>query len=157
AIARTGRVSAAARALAVDHTTVGRRLATLEGDLGVRLFHRTASGYRPTDHGERILASAEARERAALGGGARAREGSDSGSGRVRIALLDEYASHWLAPRLPEWRKRHPRIELVLRVGIRQLDLTRGEAEIAVRTPRPRQPGLTATRLWRTGIGLYAS
>jgi DNA-binding transcriptional LysR family regulator len=46
AVARTGRISAAAPGLGVEHTTVGRRLAALEADLGVALFYRTGAGYR---------------------------------------------------------------------------------------------------------------
>ena len=68
AIARTGRVAAAARRLAIEHTTVSRRLATLESQLGAPLFRRTVSGYVLTDAGSDILALAESMERAALVG-----------------------------------------------------------------------------------------
>src|SRR6266545_7763124 len=111
AVARAGRISAAARRLGVEHTTVSRRLAALEEDLGVRLFHRTASGYLLTPHGQNALPSAEAMERAAIGVGARAREGSGDISGRVRVAMAPEFASHWLAPRLVTFRRTHPRLE----------------------------------------------
>jgi len=157
AIARLGRVSAAARQLGVEHTTVGRRLAALEDQLGVQLFYRTRSGYRLTPHGESVRPSAETMESAALSIDARAREASGEVSGRVRIALVDELASYWLAPRLPAFRAQHPALELQLLVGTTPLDLARGEAEIAVRSPRPRQAGLVAVRLARTGFALYAS
>jgi DNA-binding transcriptional LysR family regulator len=71
--------------------------------------------------------------------------------------MLDEFASHWLAPNLPAFRARFPELELQLVTGIAPLDLTRGEAELAVRTPRPRQTGLSAVKLARVGTGLYAS
>lgn len=156
-VARAGRISVAARQLGVEHTTVGRRLAALERDLGVPLFHRTAAGYRLTPHGERALSSALAMEQAALAVGARAREKSAVLHGRVRVAMLDELASHWLAFHLPALRARHPGLELEVLTGIAPLDLSRGEAELAVRTPRPRKAGLSAVRLGRPAVGLYAS
>jgi DNA-binding transcriptional LysR family regulator len=157
AVARTARISAAARELGVEHTTVGRRLAALERVLDVPLFHRTPGGYRLTPHGEAALQSATAMEQAALAVGARARERSETLRGRVRVALLDEIASHWLAYHVPALRVRHPALELELLTGIAPLDLSRGEADLAVRTPRPRKAGLAAVRLGRTTTGLYAS
>ena len=65
-IARTGRVSAAARRLGVEHTTVSRRLEALEKELGVPLFYRTTTGYLLTSHGKNMVANAEAMERAAI-------------------------------------------------------------------------------------------
>jgi DNA-binding transcriptional LysR family regulator len=157
AIARAGRISAAARRLDVEHTTVSRRLAALEADLGVPLFYRTATGYLLTPHGDNVLANAEAMERAAITVAARAREGSGAIAGRVRVALAPEFASHWLAPRLGAFRARHPHIELQALVGTRQRDITRGEAELAVQSPRPRQAGLVAVRIGRATAGLYAA
>ena len=157
AIARTGRLSAAARRLDVEHTTVSRRLAALEAELGVPLFHHTAAGYVLTPHGRDVLASAEAMEGAAVAVASRAREKSAAMSGCVRVALPPEFASHWLAPRLATFRAAHPRIELQVLVGTRQRNLWRGEAELAVQSPRPAQRGLIAVRLARVGLALYAA
>jgi len=157
AVARAGRMSAAARRLGVDHTTVSRRLAALEDELGVPLFHRTAGGYLLTPHGHSALPNAEAMERAALAVGARAREDSGRVAGRVRLALAPEFASHWFAPHLGAFRSSHPDIDLQLLVGTRQRNLSRGEAELAVQSPPPRQGGLVAVRLGRAALRLYAS
>jgi len=157
AIARAGRISAAARQLGVEHSTIGRRLAALEDDLGARLFHRTGGGYRLTPHGERVLGSAQAMERGALAVAARIAGPNDDVSGVVRIAVLDEYASYWIAPRLPAFRTLHPGLALEVVVGMEKLDLSRGEAELAIRTPRPREAGLVTARLGKQSSGLYAS
>jgi DNA-binding transcriptional LysR family regulator len=156
AVARTGRLAAAARRLGVEHTTVARRIAALEDALGVRLFHRTTSGLMPTPHAERIVASAERMEAAALGIGARAREHAGRVAGVVRLALVPEMASHWLAHHLGAFRARHPELELRVLVGTRPPDVSHGEAELAVRSPRPRQEGLVAARIARGGFALYA-
>ena len=76
-IARTGRISAAARRLGVEHTTVSRRLDTLETELGVPLFYRTTTGYLPTAHAKNMMANAETMERAAIA------ERTPSGRARV--------------------------------------------------------------------------
>ncbi len=157
AIARAGRASAAARRLDVEHTTVSRRLAALEAELGVPLFYRTPSGYVLTPHGHNVLSSAETMEAAALAVAARAREKSAAVTGRVRLALPPEFASHWLVPKLAAFRTMHPQIELQVLVGTRQRNLWRGEAELAVQSPRPRQQGLVAVRIGRATLALYAA
>jgi DNA-binding transcriptional LysR family regulator len=157
AVARTGRISAAARRLDVEHTTISRRLAALEAALGVPLFYRTNTGYTLTAHGRNALGQAEAMEHAALALTARAREGSGAIAGRVRIAMAPEFASHWLAPQLKVFRAKHPQIDVHILVGTRQRDLSRGEAELAVQSPRPRQKDLVAVRLGRSSLALYAS
>ena len=157
AVARAGQVSAAAKRLGVDQTTVSRRLAAFEQDLGAPLFYRTIGPYRLTQHGETVLSNAEAMEQAALTAHARTQETAGNLAGRVRLAMLDEFASHWLAARLPEFRTQYPAIEVELVVGIPPLDLSRGEADLAIRTPRPKQAGLAAVRLGAGTTALYAS
>jgi DNA-binding transcriptional LysR family regulator len=157
AIARAGRVSAAARRLDVEHTTVARRLAALEAELGVPLFYRTTTGYMLTSHGRNVVGNAEAMERAAVAVAARAREGSGGIGGCVRVALAPEFGSHWLAPRLTAFRAIHPQIDIQILVGTHQRDLSRGEAELAVQPPRPRQQGLLAVRIGQVSVALYAS
>lgn len=157
AVARAGRVAGAARQLDVEHSTVARRIAALERDVGAPLFYRTAGGYQLTPQGATVLTGAEQMERGVLGLGARLHEQSGVLSGRVRVAMLDEFASHWLGPNLPAFRARFPDLELQLVTGIAAVDLSRGEAELAVRSPRPRQSGLSAVKLARVNTGLYAS
>jgi DNA-binding transcriptional LysR family regulator len=104
-----------------------------------------------------VLSSAETMEGAAIAVMARAREKSAPIAGRVRLALAPEFASHWLAPNLAAFRTLHPHIELQILVGTRQRNLWRGEAELAVQSPRPRQQGLITVRIARTAAALYAA
>jgi DNA-binding transcriptional LysR family regulator len=157
AVARTGRISAAARRLDVEHTTISRRLAALEAALGVPLFYRTNTGYTLTAHGRNALMQAEAMEHAAFALTSSVREGSGVIAGRVRIAMAPEFASHWFAPQLKGFRAKHPQIDVNILVGTRQRDLSRGEAELAVQSPPPRQKDLVAVRLGRTSLALYAA
>jgi DNA-binding transcriptional LysR family regulator len=156
-VARTGRISAAARRLGVQHTTVARRLSALEDELGVPLFYRTNTGYTLTTHGHNAVMQAEAMEHAALALAARAREASGAIAGHVRVAMAPEFASHWFVPRLGAFRAQYPQIDVHVLVGTRERDLTRGEAELSVQSPRPRQRNLVAVRLARTATRLYAA
>lgn len=157
AVARAGRVATAARQLDVEHSTVARRIAGLEQAIGAPLFYRTSGGYQLTPEGTTLLTGAEGMERNLLGAETRLREQAGGLAGRVRVAMLDEFASHWLAPNLPAFCTRFPELELQLVTGIAPLDLGRGEAQVAIRTPRPHQTGLSAVKLARPGMGLYAS
>jgi DNA-binding transcriptional LysR family regulator len=157
AVARAGRVAAAARRLGIEHTTVSRRVASLERQVGAQLFYRTASGYLLTSVGKRVLANAESMERAAVTIGAAAGESAGRPSGLVRLGIPPEFASDWLAPHLPAFHSRYPEVQLQILVGTRTLDLSRGEAELALRTPRPHQTGLVTARIARGALGLYAS
>lgn len=157
AVARSGRISAAARRLDVQHTTVARRIAALEAELGVPLFYRTNTGYALTPHGRNAVAQAEAMEQAAMAAAARAREGSGALSGLVRVALAPEFASHWLVPKLADFTASYPQIDLQILVGTRERDLSRGETELSIQAPRPRQRNLVAVRIATTTTGLYAA
>ena len=87
---------------------------------------------------------------------ARARENSGALTGRVRVAMPPEYGSHWLGPRLPDFRAAYPQIELqILVVGTRERDLSRGEADLAIQPPRPTQTGMIALRIGRASARLY--
>ncbi len=102
AVARTGSLSAAARELRCTQTTVGRRIASLEARLGVKLLNRTPRGYVATpagesirEHVERIKAEAVAIERIVAGRDARL-------EGKVTVACIESVANNILAPLLPD-------------------------------------------------------
>lgn len=157
AVARRTSHGGAARVLAVDPTTIGRRLAALERGLGVRLFDRTPAGLTPTDDGAALIARAERVEAEVL---AAERElgGRDARlTGSVRITAGDGFVHHVLLPALAELRRIHPGITVELRADTRHLDLSRREADVAVRFARPTEPALVARRLGAMHMGLQAS
>jgi DNA-binding transcriptional LysR family regulator len=157
AVARFGRVSAAARRLGIEHTTVARRVTALETALGVSLFYRTRSGYVLTPNGSSLLPKAEAMEQAAIAASASAREPTATIAGCVRVAMPPEFASHWLAPTLPRLQAERPRLQMQVIVGTRQRDLSRGEADLALQDSPPQQTGMVVAKIGRAAIGLYAA
>lgn len=157
AVARERRLLRAARRLGVEHTTVARRLAAFEARLGGPLFHRTTRGHILTREGRAMLAEAEAIERSAARAWSSARGEVREIEGEVRLAIIESFAAYWLLPRLGTFVARHPRVRLRLLTGNEQSDLARGEAELAVRTPRPARREYTAVRLATATVGLFAS
>ena len=158
ALADAGTLSGAARRLRVDHATIGRRVASLEGALGIRLIDRLPRRYVLTEAGQQIAALAgEVNERAyAI---ERVARGSQvlTVSGRVTLSAPPIFASHFLAPRLAPLRQRHPLLRLVLSGEAASVSLSRQEADLAIRLSRPQEGSSVARRLGAMRFGLYAA
>lgn len=157
AVARNRSLSGAARELAVEHSTVSRRLAQLEKALQTQLFDRTPEGYMPTAAGELVLARARAIEEQALALEREALGHDTRVSGSVRISALDACVTDFILPALPAFADRYPDLEVIASSEIRLVDLGRREADIAIRYERPREPNLVVRKLADTRSALYAS
>lgn len=156
ALARHGSLSAAARALKVSHATVARRVASLEAALQAPLFDRRADGYAPTARGRRVEVLARSMEEAAQASADMAVV--DAGlSGLVRLTMAGSMAERFVADRLSDFHKQHPRIDLEIVVESRVISLSRREADIAVRFGRPKDSELLARRLSSVAFSFYAS
>lgn len=157
AIYRQGTLRGAASLLRVDQATVGRRLAALEKSLDARLFLRTPAGYVPTPAGELAFQAAERMEQAAHQL-QRQMQGIDQRpSGTVRVASTDTIVTVFLMSALKRLHEIHPDIRVVLSTSTQLINLTRREADLAVRPVRPNNPDLIARHLTRREVGLYAS
>jgi len=133
AIGRAGSLAGAARALAVNHSTVFRRLQQAEARLGLRVFERLPEGYVPTAVGAAVLEEA-ARMGEAADALARRAAGSDVRlSGRIRLTTAPSLATDYVAPLLPAFLARYPDIRVEIAVGDRDYDLARREADLALR------------------------
>lgn len=157
AVHRTRSHKAAGRQLGVDPTTVSRRLVTLERSLGAKLFVRTPEALQATRAGERLFEHAE-RVEAELFAAERALEAGDGRvEGQLRVTGPDGFVHYALMPVLADLRRLHPKLTLELRSDSRVLDLTRQEADVAIRLGRPREASLVTRRLGTVSYGLYAS
>ena len=146
-IAEAGSLTGAAEAAGVSHPTMFRRINAIEAKLGSRLFERFRSGYCPTAAGEALVETA--REIAALTTGAERRmAGRDlRPEGVVRIATTDTLMSALLAPELARLREAEPGILPEVLISNAVTDLTRREADIALRPARAPEPHLVGRRL----------
>lgn len=156
ALARHGTLSATARALGVNHATVARRVAALEGALGRVLFDRRADGYALTADGEALAEAARPMEAAALAALSRLDHGAGL-SGVVRVTTTRALADCVVAPRLGALAGAHPGIEIELLTGSRAFSLARREADIALRLGRPADSALRGRKLAEVGHAFYAA
>jgi DNA-binding transcriptional LysR family regulator len=147
AVRRLGSLSAAAARLGLDVSTVSRRLTAFETAIDTRLFERTRQGLVATRAAELVAPAAEAMEAAV---GRLARDASTveaSAVGSVRVSVAPGMADAFVAPALGRFRAKYPGIRLELDASVRAVDLTRHEADLALRSVRPRGADLVATKL----------
>lgn len=156
AAARAKTLSAAARQLGVNQTTVTRRLDSLERELGVRLLDRTSSGMVTTPAGAEILRVTErlgddvaALERQVLGKDARL-------TGDLRVTTVDLVA-FFEASLFESFSTRYPGVALELSVGYFPRNLTRREADVAIRWTDSPPEHLVGQRVARAEYALYGS
>ncbi len=156
AVARAQRMAGAARALGVDVTTVGRRLARLEQRLGTAIFETIGGERRLTETGQALLVHSETIEAAVLAA-TEVDPTSAALAGQVRLSIAEGLATYIVAPALPAFRRDQPnlRIDLITASGF--LNPSRREADMAVMLARPRNRQLRATKLSDYRLRLYAT
>lgn len=157
AITRSGSMTAAAKRLKVDYSTLSRRIAALEASLGAQLFDRRTSGSSLTEAGERLLEMAEQMDQLATSVEQSIGTATLQATGAVRIGTPDGFGTRFLAPRLGILCDRHPDLTVELVAMPREYNLSRREADIAVTVTQPSEGRLHARKLTDYELGLYAS
>ncbi|WP_179953996.1 LysR family transcriptional regulator [Denitrobaculum tricleocarpae] len=147
AIARGGTFAAAARGLAMDETTVARRLARLERALEVEVFQAYDGRRIPTSRGAGLIAQAERLEAEALRLEHLAGDSLEEAVGCVRIAATEMIARHILAPRIRALQAAHPKVTLRFLTGHENVSFARWETDLAVRLARPERGDLLVRKL----------
>jgi len=157
AIARHGTLSAAARALGVRQSTMGRRLTGLEERAGAKLLAKTPGGFVMTPAGEAILGHVERIEAETLAIERRVTGRDIRLEGTVRVTTIEILAVEVLTPAFAKLQRDHPGIVVEVSAEARSLSLTRREADIALRLVRLTQNELAVRRVGAIGFGVYAS
>lgn len=156
-LSRTKKLTAAARRLEVDYTTVSRRVQALEKSMGAQLFMRGATGYNLTEAGRILLPQAEAMESAFSAIAEASSQKSDNLSGQVRIGATEGYGTVMLAPQLAEFTQHYPNLGVDLLAVPRTVQLSRREADIVITLERPERGPFIITKLTDYVLKLYAS
>ena len=157
ALRRGGTLSAAGRTLGLDHSTVARQLEAIERELGAPLFERGPDGFTVTPLGEEVLGAAERMDEEIARLLRRLDAAPDGLTGLVRLTTTPYLASALFAPALGAFMQKHPGLQLELVGDNRSFDLSRREADLAVRMSRPEVPGLVARRLGDIAFACYAA
>lgn len=157
AVAREGSISGAAKRLAVQHSTVSRRLRSLEQDLATRLIERKKSGYVLTEAGEELKMSASKIEvevlefEGALGG----QDGA--AAGELLVSAINNMASTVLMPMFARFSETCPDIKLHIQVSNKFVRLAERDADVAIRLTNTPLDTLVGIRLTTVASAVYGS
>ncbi len=157
AIHRTGGLAPAARALGINHATVFRQVNAMEARLDARLFDRHRSGYGLTALGEVALAAAEAMETQVHAAERRMAGGDLNLTGSIRVTAPDDMVQRLLLPLFADFRQRYPNIELEVIVDNRFLNLSRREADVALRPTISAPEAMTGINIGLLSMAIYGS
>ena len=157
AVATAGSLAGAARSLGVNHTTVLRRVGAFEKRLGLRLFERLPTGYVLTAGGEELIAAARqiddtvtTLERKLAGQDLRL-------SGTVRVTTTDTLMGSILPEILAEFREAHPGIQVEVAVSNLMFNLTKRDADVAIRPAEDPPETLVGRRVAKVAFAIYGS
>src|ERR1700753_84458 len=156
-VVRSGSFRSAAERLELSINAVRRRIDDFERQIGATLFTRDVHGTRLTDEGALVVSAVERMENASFD---LLRAGSSVAhalSGEVRVAVTEGLGTFWLAPRLVEFQQSFPRITVDLHCAMRQADVSRHEADIAIQLSRPTTLDVKAVKLGRMHLMCFAS
>jgi molybdate transport repressor ModE-like protein len=155
ALGRHGSLSAAARALSVNHATISRRIQSLEAAVGEKLVERRPEGYLLTSAGTRTMERAVEMEAAVQ---ALERKGADqSPRGLVRVNAPPGLSQGFLVEHLATVPSQYPGLDIELASDIRSISLDRHQADIAIRVGRPTDGDFLAKQLGRMAYGFYGT
>lgn len=133
AVSREGTVRKAANKLGVHHSTVSRRIAALEEQIGSKLFYRHPEGYSLTLAGEQLLPAAKQFEQNLLEAERQICGQDHDLSGHVTITMPETLATLAFIPALEKFHVANPGITLEIISTGDFLDVARREADVAIR------------------------
>lgn len=157
ALSRERTLAGAAERLGVDLSTVFRRLNTLEARLRVRLFDRHPRGYQLTTAGERAAGCAERVETELLALDRDITGRDQQLSGVVRVTASETFSYAVLPQLFAHFHTLHPRIQVLLSIDNRVMDLSRREADVALRVRRPVDADLFGRKLTDVAWAFYGA
>ncbi len=155
AVADGGSVAAAARRLGVNHTTVLRRIQAFEEAQKIRLFDRLPTGYSLTAEGEQLAAAARSIDET-VSTLERRISGQDLKlEGVIRLTTTDTMMVSVLPRHLASFRAKHPRITIELALTNTRLNLTKRDADIAIRPAKTIPAPLIGRHVSKIGFAVY--
>lgn len=155
ALDRERTLRGAADRLGVNHSTISRRLASLEKNLGQTLFDKVVGGYRATPEGQEFVASAEQMETIALRTERMGRAREADMSGRMTLSIPEPFGHYLLLDALAEFSSAYPKIDLQILSSTNFVDLDRAEADVVVRATQEPPPHLVGRRLFPYSLSYY--
>lgn len=157
AVARECSISGGASRLKVQHSTVSRRIRSLEAQLGTTLFERKKSGFELTGAGEELRDSAERIEREVVGLEGTLSNQDNIEAGELTVTAINNMASTILLPAFARFSLEQPETRLHIQVSNKYVSLAERQADIAIRLTNTPPETLVGTRLTTVASAVYGS
>jgi DNA-binding transcriptional LysR family regulator len=155
-VANKGSIAAAARELEVNRTTVLRRINKFQENLNCRIFDRGDAGYVLTPEAEKMIHAAREVENTLFDMQRQIAGHELKLEGELRVTTTDSFMLSVLGPHLATFRQKHPHIVVDVLVTNSLLDLTRRDADVAIRPTSAPEASLVGRRLCDVEFGVYA-
>jgi len=157
AIADARSLVGAAEALGLNHSTIFRRLGAIETAIGARLFERSRTGYQPTAAGDEMIGLATAMADSIIEFERRVAGRDVKPTGELRVTMVDAFAVSLLPPIIARFRAVNPGVQLDLMVAAQTLNLSRLDADVAIRTTNEPPEALVGRRICVMRWAVYCS
>lgn len=154
-VVRSGNVTEAGLRLGVNQSTVSRRIAQLENQLGKALFDRTAKGWLITPVGEKIVMLAEEMANQANAIHRKIESDSEDVSGVIKLTVSDVCAKRFVFPVIRDFKRDYPDVDFVLIAAEDVLNLAGREADIAIHAIMEPPPNVVGKRICRLAYSVY--
>ena len=157
AVAEAGSFTSATVNLNLSQSAISRQIQSLEDDLKVKLFERHARGLTLTENGEYVYKTAHEvisklkEVETSLG------DQKNKPSGKITITTVRSFGTHWLTPRIQEFMKLNPEIEVELIFDDKELDLSTRQADIGIFMRRPKKLNYIQRKLIDINYHIYGS
>jgi DNA-binding transcriptional LysR family regulator len=156
-VARTEKLSQAAKRLGIDASTVSRRLHRLEDQLATQLFDRSTDGHSLTEHGQLLLQTVRDMDQRAQAANDILQGKNLENQGKVRLGVTEAFGNDFIAPELARFCQQNPQIIIDLLPLQRFVKWSHQEVEIAVTIEKPPNTSLVVSKLCDYGLSMYAS
>ncbi len=157
AVASAGSFTHAGQMLTLSQSAVSRQISALEEEIATPLFQRHARGLTLTDEGE-MLYGAVTDVLARLGAVEEALKNvQEAPRGSLKVTASHGLGTFWLMPKLQEFLREYPELQVHLVFEDRELDLAQREADIALRMRPPVQADLIQRKLFTVHYHVYST
>ena len=157
AVAEAGSFTSATINLNLSQSAISRQIQALEQDLKVQLFERHARGLTLTQHGEYVFKTAHEVISKLKEVETTLIDQKSKPSGKITITTVRSFGTHWLTPRIQEFMKLNPEIEVELIFDDKELDLSTRQADIGIWARRPKQLNYIQKKLIDINYHIYGS
>ena len=157
AVAEAGNFTKATYALNLSQSAISRQIQSLEQELQTQLFERHARGLSLTENGEYLFKTAHEVISKLKDVESTLMDKKDKPSGKLTVTTVVSFGTTWLTPRIQEFMKLNPEIEIELIFDDKELDLSTRQADIGIWMRRPKQLNYIQKKLIDVNYHIYGS